>query len=66
MSFKGYFVKYIFLQGGKKSGLCKNNSKIVHNYYVTKATDLKTIFLKTLDKWVWKHVETKTIFLTFF
>ena len=39
----------------KKSGLWKKKSKIAHHFFVTKATDLKTIFLKS----PWNmHVET--------
>ena len=30
-----------------KSGVCKKKSKIAHNFFMTKATDLKTIFLKS-------------------
>ena len=41
------------VQGGKKSGLWKKKSKISHNFFVTKAKDLKIIFLSP-----WKmHVE---------
>ena len=36
----------ITVQGGKKSGVCKRKSKIAENFFMTKATDLKTIFLK--------------------
>ena len=39
-------MKYVFLQGGKNP-LFKYKSKIGHNFDVTKAVDLKTIFLKT-------------------
>ena len=35
------------VQGGKKSGLCKRKSKIAHNFFKIKATDLKAIFLKS-------------------
>ena len=38
------------VQGGKKSGLCKKKSKRAHYFFMTKATDLKTIFLKALEK----------------
>ena len=34
------------VQGGKKFGLCKKKSEIDHNFFMTKATDIKTIFLK--------------------
>ena len=35
----------------KKSPVCeKKKSEIAHNFLVTKATDLQTIFLKSLEK----------------
>ena len=34
------------VQGGKKVQSVKRKSKIGHNFFMTKATDLKTIFMK--------------------
>ena len=33
-----------YRQDGKKSDLWKKKSKIPHNFFVTKSTDLETIF----------------------
>ena len=33
-----------------KSLVCKKKSKIAHNFFMTKATDLKTIILKSPRK----------------
>ena len=47
---KKIFKKLIYRVGyraEKKFGLGKKKSKIAHNFFVTKATDLKTIFLKS-------------------
>ena len=46
--FKGFFyrVGYSHRARRKKSGLWKKNPKIAYNIFVTKATDLKAIFLK--------------------
>ena len=49
---KGFFVKKYFfdLKGrvqpyrAEKSPVCEKKSKIAHNLFMTKATDLKTIF----------------------
>ena len=35
------------VQGGKKVLSVKKKSKIAHNFFVTKAIDLKTMFLKS-------------------
>ena len=42
-----FFNAYGWVQGGKKSGLCKKKTKMAHKFFVTKATDLKIIFLKS-------------------
>ena len=48
---KGFFVNFFLMhrvgyrQDGKKSDLWEKKSKIPHNFFVTKATDLKTTFL---------------------
>ena len=44
------FKKFFFIYKAEKSSVCEKKSKIAHNFFVTKATDLKTIFLKTLQK----------------
>ena len=49
MFFFALFNTQGWVQGGKKSSPCKNKTKLnltKHNFFVTKATDLKTIFLK--------------------
>ena len=43
------------MQGDKKTGVCKK-ALIGHTFFKAKATDLKTIFFKALEKWVYKHV----------
>ena len=44
------------IQCGKKSGLCKKNLKWPITFFVTKATDLKIIFLKSPKKMYVKPV----------
>ena len=68
--FKGFLYKTFFyawgrVLGGKK---CYKNYKITYNFFVTKASDLKILFLKSL----WKmdaetyHTKQNKIFFTFF
>ena len=41
---------FLNLQGsvqGKTNAVCEKKTKIAHNLFVTKATNLKTIFLKS-------------------
>jgi len=35
-----------------KGPVCVKKIQMAHNFFVTKATDLKIIFLKTLEKWM--------------
>ena len=62
-----------YRQDGKKSDLWEKKSKIPHNFFVTKATDLKTTFLGSPWKMdvetcvtLWYFLKQKQIFLHFF
>ena len=57
----------------KKSPVCEKKTKIAHNFFVTKAADLKTICLKSPWKMheetcvtVWDLFKTKKYFFSFF
>jgi len=54
-----FFLIYRVWYRAEKSPVCEKKSKIAHNFFVTKSTDLKTMFLKS----PWKmHAETCVTF----
>ena len=47
-----YFLKRILVQGKQKVWSGKQKSKMANNFFMIKTTNLNTIFLKTLEKWM--------------